>query len=57
MAWNIMMHPDPPIDEEYMDYLSTNFEDSLDLDERNDEPIHLVGLLIAEHEPSQIIIK
>lgn len=52
-----MVHPDPPIDEKYMDYLSTNFEDSLDLDEKNDEPIHLVGLLITEHEPSQIIIK
>lgn len=30
-----MVHHDPPIDEEYIDYLSINFEDSLDIDERN----------------------
>lgn len=51
-----MAHPDPPIDEEYMDYISINFEDSLDLEEMNVDFVHLVGLLIVDQESSQIIV-
>ncbi|KAM0982006.1 hypothetical protein ACFX13_015308 [Malus domestica] len=51
-----MAHPNPPIDEEYMDYISINFEDILDLEEMNVDSVHLVGLLIVNQEPSQIIV-
>ncbi|KAM1074313.1 hypothetical protein ACFX11_019481 [Malus domestica] len=46
-----------PMDEELMDYLSVNFEDSLKLEERNVEIVYLVGMLIADIEPSQNIVK
>ncbi|KAM0971420.1 hypothetical protein ACFX13_019620 [Malus domestica] len=46
-----------PMDEELMDYLSVNFEDSLKLEERNVETVYLVGMLIADVEPSQNIVK
>ncbi|KAM1094942.1 hypothetical protein ACFX2B_009752 [Malus domestica] len=45
------------MEEEFMDYLSFNFEDSLYLEEKSEELVHMVGMLIAEVEPSQIIIK
>lgn len=39
-----------------MDYISINFEDSLDLEEMNVDSVHLVGLLIIDQELSQIIV-
>lgn len=47
-----MPNSDLPIDEEYVDFLFVNFEDSLDLEEINKESMHLVGLLIADQKPS-----
>lgn len=52
-----MAHYDPPIDEEYMDYLSIEFEASLDPEEKCLESVYLVGLLVADLEPSQIVVK
>ncbi|KAM1087749.1 hypothetical protein ACFX15_012826 [Malus domestica] len=43
--------------EEAIHYLSVNFEDSLDLEERFDDNIHLVGSLLADNEPSEHVIK
>ncbi|KAB2604604.1 hypothetical protein D8674_040074 [Pyrus ussuriensis x Pyrus communis] len=45
------------INEKYMDYLLITFDDSLDLEERITESVHLVGLLIIDVEPSQLIVK
>ncbi|KAB2622850.1 hypothetical protein D8674_025032 [Pyrus ussuriensis x Pyrus communis] len=44
-------------EEEMMDCLNITFEDSLDLEERFENTIHLVGRLIADHEPSQKVVK
>lgn len=44
-------------DEELMDCLNITFEDSLDLEERFENTIHLVGRLIADHELSQSVVK
>ncbi|KAM1149484.1 hypothetical protein ACFX15_029728 [Malus domestica] len=52
-----MLGAEPPINDDFMDYLSVNLEDSLDLEERNVESVHLVGLLVTDVEPSQLIIK
>lgn len=41
----------------YEDELAIHFEDSLDLQERPENKITLVGLLIAEHEPPQSVVK
>ncbi|KAM1263020.1 hypothetical protein ACFX13_028749 [Malus domestica] len=43
--------------DEIVDYLNITLEDSLDLEERFDSSIHLVGQLIADHEPSQNVVK
>lgn len=45
------------IDEEMMDGLNITFQDSLDLEERFDNNIHLVGRLIEDNEPSQTVVK
>ncbi|CAN6576137.1 unnamed protein product [Malus baccata var. baccata] len=52
-----MSSSDMSMEEEFMDYLSFNFEDSLYLEDQSKELVHMVGMLIAEVEPSQIIIK
>ncbi|KAM1807346.1 hypothetical protein ACFX11_030376 [Malus domestica] len=52
-----MLGAEPPINDDFMDYLSVNLEDNLDLEERNVESVHLVGLLVTDVEPSQLIIK
>lgn len=44
-------------DEEAMECLSVSFEDSLDLEERFENNIHLVGRLIADNEPSEHVVK
>ncbi|XP_068317162.1 uncharacterized protein [Pyrus communis] len=46
-----------PINDKYIDYLLVTFEDSLDLEERIIESVHLVSLLITNVEPSQLIVK
>lgn len=46
-----------PINEEYMDYFSVTFKDSLDLEKRITESVHLVGLLITDVKLSQLIVK
>ncbi|KAB2635784.1 hypothetical protein D8674_026318 [Pyrus ussuriensis x Pyrus communis] len=45
------------IGKEERDCLNITFEDSLDLEERFDNTIHLVGRLIASHEPFQIVVR
>lgn len=40
-----------------MDCLNITFEDSLDLEERFENDIHLMGRLIADNEPSQTVVK
>ncbi|KAM1515822.1 hypothetical protein ACFXTH_014853 [Malus domestica] len=45
------------IEEEAMDCLNITFEDNLDLEERFEDNIHLVGRLIADNEPSQYVVK
>ncbi|KAM1097423.1 hypothetical protein EV1_014765 [Malus domestica] len=44
------------IEEKAMDCLNITFEDSLDLEERFEDNIHLVGRLIADNEPSQYVV-
>lgn len=44
-------------EEEIIDCLNITLEDSLDLEDRFDISIHLVGRLIANHEPSQSLVK
>ncbi|XP_009367351.2 uncharacterized protein LOC103957011 [Pyrus x bretschneideri] len=44
-------------DEEEMECLSVTFEDSLDLEERLENNIHLVGRLITNNEPSEHMVK
>ncbi|RXH95865.1 hypothetical protein DVH24_008365 [Malus domestica] len=44
-------------EEAVLDGLSITLEDSLDLEERFESNIHLVGRLIADNEPSQIVVK
>ncbi|KAM1271324.1 hypothetical protein ACFX2J_032162 [Malus domestica] len=44
-------------EEEMMDCLNITFEHNLDLEERFDNNIHLVGRLIADNEPSQTVVK
>ncbi|KAB2614322.1 hypothetical protein D8674_021947 [Pyrus ussuriensis x Pyrus communis] len=44
-------------EEEILDGLSITLEDSLDLKERFESTIHLVGRLIADNEPSYIMVK
>ncbi|KAM1461668.1 hypothetical protein ACFXTO_046815 [Malus domestica] len=45
------------IEREVMDCLNITFEDSLDLEERFENNIHLVRRLIADNEPSQTVVK
>ncbi|KAM1616995.1 hypothetical protein TB1_025176 [Malus domestica] len=45
------------IEEEMIDGLSVTFEDNIDLEERGDKNIFLVGRLIADNEPSQTVVK
>ena len=45
------------IEDEVMDCLNITFEDSLDLEERFGNNIHLVSMLIADNEPSQTMVK
>ncbi|KAM2411726.1 hypothetical protein ACFXTH_030054 [Malus domestica] len=52
-----MLGAEPLINDDFMDYLSVNLEDSLDLEERNVESVPLVELLVIDVEPSQLIIK
>ncbi|KAM1082643.1 hypothetical protein ACFX19_021555 [Malus domestica] len=44
-------------EDEIIDGLNITLENTLDLEERLDNPIHLVGRLIADHKPSQKVIK
>ncbi|CAL8172062.1 unnamed protein product [Prunus armeniaca] len=44
-------------DELMMEEMSIHFDDSLDLEENIENKITLVGLLIADHEPTQGIVK
>ncbi|CAN6585889.1 unnamed protein product [Malus baccata var. baccata] len=44
------------IEEKAMDCLNITFEDSLDLEERFEDNIHLVGRLIVDNEPSQYVV-
>ncbi|KAM2301702.1 hypothetical protein ACFX1S_032594 [Malus domestica] len=44
-------------EEEMLDCLNITFEHNLDLEERFDNNIHLVGRLIADNEPSQTVVK
>lgn len=44
-------------DDEMMDCLNFTFEDSLDLEERFKDNIHLVGRLIADNESSKHVVK
>ncbi|KAB2600208.1 hypothetical protein D8674_010479 [Pyrus ussuriensis x Pyrus communis] len=43
-------------DEDAIHYLSVNFEDSLDLEERFDDNLHLVVRLLADNEPSEHVM-
>lgn len=45
------------IGKEGMDCSNITLEDRLDLEERFDNTKHLVGKLIANHEPFQIVVK
>ncbi|KAM0961972.1 hypothetical protein FF1_021299 [Malus domestica] len=44
-------------EDEIIDGLNITLENTLDLEEWSDNPIHLVGRLIADHKPSQKVIK